>query len=676
MVEQKISKWVEDNEKRAKGQAGFIPKYSNLDHVVTLRHIIEKAWEEKTEIFCCFVDFRKAFDMVPREKLWCKMQELGIPLQFRATVHRLYVRVGIKIRTKTGTSESFRSDIGFKQGCPLSPTLLGLYIDQLEELLNMEGGEGIWLGEYVIRLLLYADDLILIATSAQGLQKQLLTLEAFCKKIGMQVNISKTKIMVFSNRRKRNQQPFFFEGSTLEEVTDYKYLGIDFNNKLSWETRRKKRMTGGWKALYALQNNCREAELWDWKTTKTLFETLVIPVVLYGVLLSPGVDMGWISLSNPKGVSNTWLRSLPLVPSPSFILNSHRNMVSVKRSKGIAVAKVLSFHGRNVVGGTTKVFASLTLGENLGSEISECHTREGKKLNSKQVRTLLIDNYDSYTYNIFQLLAVVNGVAPTVVKNDQITWEYLCYMLYEEHAFDNIVISPGPGSPTCAADIGICKRILCECKDIPILGVCLGHQVTTLRRRTTLLMRRSLRRHAPIFFSPSLSILRALGYVHGAQVVHAPEPVHGRLSISISGKQREEKGRGGSPNAVVEMFDSKAREEADDAIGKFFYVVGIPFNAARSPYYKEAMAKVAKTGTSYVPPGDTKLRTTILDRNYSKVNLLMEEMKVTWVSHGCSIIMDGWTDIRHRPLINIIVSCKDGPYFLRAIDCFGKRKRC
>jgi len=77
---------------------------------------------------------------------------------------------------------------------------------------------------------------------------------------------------------------------------------------------------------------------------------------------------------------------------------------------------------------------------------------------------------------IFFSLAEVNGMAPTVVKNDQLTWEYLHHILYEEHAFDNIVISPDPGSPTCAADIGICMRILCECKDIPILGVCLGHQ--------------------------------------------------------------------------------------------------------------------------------------------------------------------------------------------------------
>ncbi|XAR65404.1 Aminodeoxychorismate synthase [Bertholletia excelsa] len=114
------------------------------------------------------------------------------------------------------------------------------------------------------------------------------------------------------------------------------------------------------------------------------------------------------------------------------------------------------------------------------------------------VRTLLIDNYDSYTYNIYQELSIVNGLPPVVVRNDECTWEDLFHYLYEEKAFDNIVISPGPGSPTCPADIGICIKLLLECKDIPILGVCLGHQ--------------------------------ALGYANGAQVIHASEPIHGRLS--------------------------------------------------------------------------------------------------------------------------------------------------
>ncbi|TVU07741.1 hypothetical protein EJB05_41110, partial [Eragrostis curvula] len=113
------------------------------------------------------------------------------------------------------------------------------------------------------------------------------------------------------------------------------------------------------------------------------------------------------------------------------------------------------------------------------------------------VRTLLIDNYDSYTYNLFQELSVVNGVPPVVVRNDEWTWRDVFNRVYKERAFDNIVISPGPGSPACPGDIGICLRILSECGDIPILGVCLGHQ--------------------------------ALGFVHGAKIVHAPEAIHGRL---------------------------------------------------------------------------------------------------------------------------------------------------
>ncbi|KAF2295799.1 hypothetical protein GH714_034037 [Hevea brasiliensis] len=90
-----------------------------------------------------------------------------------------------------------------------------------------------------------------------------------------------------------------------------------------------------------------------------------------------------------------------------------------------------------------------TEGSFMGNKRLQDHSRK-----LEFVRTLLIDNYDSYTYNIYQELSVVNG--------------------------------------------GICLRLLLECRDIPILGVCLGHL--------------------------------ALGYVHGAQIVHAPETVHGRMS--------------------------------------------------------------------------------------------------------------------------------------------------
>ncbi len=114
---------------------------------------------------------------------------------------------------------------------------------------------------------------------------------------------------------------------------------------------------------------------------------------------------------------------------------------------------------------------------------------------SGRLKTLLIDNYDSFTYNLFQLLAEVNGEEPLVVRNDEASWEELSGL-----GFDNVVISPGPGRPDRAADFGVCAEAIRH-SDAPLLGVCLGHQ--------------------------------GLGVLHGAAVVPAPESVHGRLSAIL-----------------------------------------------------------------------------------------------------------------------------------------------
>jgi para-aminobenzoate synthetase len=108
------------------------------------------------------------------------------------------------------------------------------------------------------------------------------------------------------------------------------------------------------------------------------------------------------------------------------------------------------------------------------------------------VRTLLIDNYDSFTYNLFQLLAEANGEDPVVVRNDEASWPELA-----QAGFDNVVISPGPGRPERERDFGLCAEAISE-SELPLLGVCLGHQ--------------------------------GIGALCGAPVVHAPEVMHGRLS--------------------------------------------------------------------------------------------------------------------------------------------------
>jgi para-aminobenzoate synthetase len=89
----------------------------------------------------------------------------------------------------------------------------------------------------------------------------------------------------------------------------------------------------------------------------------------------------------------------------------------------------------------------------------------------KKLRVLIIDNYDSYTFNLFQYFSKTSETV--VIRNNQFS-----YLEFKERVlpyFNAICISPGPGRPEIHDDFGICNDILMDCK-LPILGVCLGHQ--------------------------------------------------------------------------------------------------------------------------------------------------------------------------------------------------------
>ncbi|KAK9835181.1 hypothetical protein WJX81_004045 [Elliptochloris bilobata] len=115
----------------------------------------------------------------------------------------------------------------------------------------------------------------------------------------------------------------------------------------------------------------------------------------------------------------------------------------------------------------------------------------------RHLRVLLIDNRDSYTYNLFQLIASVSGAIPDVITNDDLSWLSLRALIASK--YDCVVVSPGPGTPACPSDVGAVVDLFREgAAGVPVLGVCLGMQ--------------------------------ALALAHGASIERAPQPVHGRLS--------------------------------------------------------------------------------------------------------------------------------------------------
>jgi hypothetical protein len=255
ILEKKISIWVEIHGKRVKGQARFRRDHSIVGHFFTFRIIAEEFRNTKANILCCFVDFRKTFDMVPRKNLWNRLEEIKVPLELRVSSIRMYDNFISKFKTTKGCSKDIKCNIGVKQGCPLSPTLFRIYIDKLEECLEKAGCVGPTLTGIVINLLLYADDIVFMTSSPHDLENQLRILKDFCSNMGMTVNIDKTKVMII----KSNNIPydtFVYHNNNLEEVTPYKYLGIDIHHKLNWNYSIEKRIIGGWKVYYGLENNC------------------------------------------------------------------------------------------------------------------------------------------------------------------------------------------------------------------------------------------------------------------------------------------------------------------------------------------------------------------------------------------------------------------------------------
>ena len=102
---------------------------------------------------------------------------------------------------KNGPSDPFECSIGVKQGCPISPLLFSLHLDELETLLEEASKETDCpcLAELLIAILLFADDIARVSYSSKGLQRQLDTLQSFCAERGLKVNVQKTKSMVFEN---------------------------------------------------------------------------------------------------------------------------------------------------------------------------------------------------------------------------------------------------------------------------------------------------------------------------------------------------------------------------------------------------------------------------------------------------------------------------------------------
>ena len=186
VLERVIEKRLRDKVKISDMQFGFMPGRGTIDAIFVARQIQEKYMDKKKLLFFGFVDLEKAFDRVPREVVSWSLRKMGVEEWLVRTVMTMYDKARTRVRTKHGDSEEFEVKVGVHQGSVLSPFLFVVVM----EVLSQEIREGLPME------LLYADDLVLIAESMDGLKEKIMRWKECVEVKGLRVNVGKTKVMI------------------------------------------------------------------------------------------------------------------------------------------------------------------------------------------------------------------------------------------------------------------------------------------------------------------------------------------------------------------------------------------------------------------------------------------------------------------------------------------------
>ena len=176
VINNRLLKWSNENSIITDAQFGFKPGYGTTDAIFSLHTVISKVLSSNKKLYCCFVDYRKAFDSVNRYKLLFTLARSGITGKLYGIIKSMYESLKTSVKFQCQFSQFFDCNVGLMQGEAMSPFLFSTYINDFENELIKDLCEHIYLQDISLFLLMYADDTVLLSETAGGLQKMIDTL--------------------------------------------------------------------------------------------------------------------------------------------------------------------------------------------------------------------------------------------------------------------------------------------------------------------------------------------------------------------------------------------------------------------------------------------------------------------------------------------------------------------
>ena len=266
-----------------KNQIGFRESSRTSDHILTLKSIVKKyVTIGKEKLYACFIDFKKAFDSVWHIGLFKKLENLGLHGKLLSLIKNIYKNTKCAVKCDDKLTQFFDFDKGVRQGCPLSPLLFNLYVNDVFALIDNSIDSPIHLNNQRINALMYADDLVILAKNENDLQNSLNNLSKYCNQWELSINTKKTKCVVFNRGNRMCKTSIYVDDGLIENVKSIKYLGFTINAKngslvntpidLSIKAKR---------AIFALNNKIKLSML-PTRLALKIFDTQITPIILYG----------------------------------------------------------------------------------------------------------------------------------------------------------------------------------------------------------------------------------------------------------------------------------------------------------------------------------------------------------------------------------------------------------
>jgi exonuclease III len=301
LLQLRLDAYLEKHSLRSDSQAGFRTNRSTSDQLFLLQHFIDKHKHARQSLYACYVDLKSAYDLVSRPVLWWCVQRKGVHGTFLRALQSLYASPRYAICVGGLVGPSVLSTIGVRQGCPLSPLLFGLMLDDLTQHLlkglhhapcleaytHQSGSNVIHYPRCAVPNMEFADDILLLSTSLNGMQGLLTSLRLFCSRMGMLVNVSKTLLVQLVQGRPLRGDislPLTYGDQQLPyHVSGTKYLGLIVNPSVGLRNAPSDLCQRAHRAFLAFRRRLPnlQCEL-NIALLVRMYWTIVRPVLLYG----------------------------------------------------------------------------------------------------------------------------------------------------------------------------------------------------------------------------------------------------------------------------------------------------------------------------------------------------------------------------------------------------------